>query len=353
MSFKKKNPEKNYKKACKEGYCPSLDERENNRIKELANRLNATSYKETLTNVLEWQNRNISYWFERAYLRIFIVLSFACLMSAICFLVFQYPNAQIWFWCFFSAFVTSSLVAVCMIHFYRKLPLKQQLFNILSDNISTDWILDDRLCVCRDYAKLTACLLLNIYPEKEIYFVRAPSHVATGIIIGEKLYILDKYLPVVTIDKWHEKWHKGGFFSSLFSRLPLFSNLALFSKKVERLKGTSLESVDKCYEKGHKNCLLSKTSRVELNKDKLAKEMKRLLGIQSSVEDNKNATLKLPPWKKGAILYEDDEIVNYSLARRLRMLITTEMLEPSQIADLEIIQDIDDLRFEIKYKFER
>jgi len=39
----RKTPEEkqrsNYKEACEKGYCPSLAERENNRIRELANRL--------------------------------------------------------------------------------------------------------------------------------------------------------------------------------------------------------------------------------------------------------------------------------------------------------------------------
>ena len=213
-----------------------------------------------------------------------------------------------------------------MIHSYRKLPLRQ-LFNIFPLSISINSILENKLCVCRDYAKLTACLLFNIYPEKEIYFAHAPSHVATGIMVEKKLYILDKYLPVATIDKWHERWHKGKF----------------SDKTIERIKGTCLESVDL-------NCLLSKTSSSKLDTDKLANEMKRLLSIQRSTDDTKSASLKILQWKKGVILYEDDEIVNYSLAQWLRIQISAEMIELSQIVNLEITQDEDDLRFQIKYK---
>ena len=42
-----------------------MEEIENSEIKQLANRLKAVSDKETLTNVLEWQDRNIVFWFER------------------------------------------------------------------------------------------------------------------------------------------------------------------------------------------------------------------------------------------------------------------------------------------------
>ena len=37
-------------------------------------------------------------------------------------------------------------------------------------SISMNFLLENKLGVCRDYAKLTACLLLNIYPNAEIYF---------------------------------------------------------------------------------------------------------------------------------------------------------------------------------------
>ncbi len=47
------------------GYWPTSDEIENNKVKSLANRLKAESYKETLTNILEWQDRNIVFWTER------------------------------------------------------------------------------------------------------------------------------------------------------------------------------------------------------------------------------------------------------------------------------------------------
>ena len=72
---REKKSKENYENACWKGYCPSLAERENSRIKELANRLNnGTSDKEVLTNVLEWQDRNIVFWFERYPLSLAIEL---------------------------------------------------------------------------------------------------------------------------------------------------------------------------------------------------------------------------------------------------------------------------------------
>lgn len=327
---REKKSRKNYENACWKGYCPSLAERENSRIRELANRLNATSDKEVLTNVLEWQDRNIVFWFERYPLSVAIevvaifVVGIACLVTN----PFLILIAPILFKCLtvlVSVFVTLSLIAIYMIHSYRKLPLKH-LFNIFAFSVSINSILENKLCICRDYAKLTACLLFNTYPEMEIYFVHAPSHVATGMMVDKKLYILDKWLPVVTIDRWHERWHK-----------------CRFSKKtVERVKGTCLESVDL-------NCLLSKTNLSRVDTDRLANELKRRLSIQSSI-DTEGVLLKIMQWKKGAILYEDDEIVNYSLARRLKMLISREMLDVNNVINIKIDQKKDDLIFRVDLK---
>ena len=324
----KKTPEekskKNYRDACERGYCPSLAERENNRIIELANRLKSTSDKETLTNVLEWQNRNIVFWFERYPLSLTIwSLVLAILATSSLFIL----SPSIWFWCFVvlvSVFVTLSSIAIYMIRSYRKLPLKQ-VFNIFPRNISIDSILDNKLCVCRDYAKLTASLLFNIYPEREIFFVHAPSHVATAIKVENRFYVLDKYLPVVTIDKWHNLWHKRRF----------------STKKVEKVKGTSLETVDL-------KSVLIQTSSLKPDTDRLTNEMKRRLSIQSSADNSRKGSWTALHWKNGAVLYDDDEIVNHSLARRLKMMITNQMIDMNRITNLEIEQKKNDLILRVK-----
>jgi predicted transglutaminase-like protease len=332
---REKKSKKNYENACSKGYCPSLAERENRRIEELANRLNATSDKEVLTNVLEWQDRNIDFWFERyplslaildALLGVFILGAIIALLRTNPFLSL---NAPILFKCLTvvaSVFVTLSLIAIYMIHSYRKLPLKH-LRGIFASSLSINSILENKLCVCKDYAKLTACLLFKKYPQMEIYFVQAPNHVATGMMIDKKLYILDQRLPVVTINRWHQRWHKYKF----------------SKKTVERAKGTSSESVDL-------NCLLSKTNLSKLDTDRLANELKRRLSIQSSTIDTEGVPLKIMQWKKGAILYEDDEIVNYSLARRLKMLISREMLDVNHVINIKIDRKKDDLIFRVDLK---
>ena len=47
-------------------YIPKKEDVEDKGVVELSKRLKKDSYEKTLTNVLEWQDRNIKYWDERA-----------------------------------------------------------------------------------------------------------------------------------------------------------------------------------------------------------------------------------------------------------------------------------------------
>ena len=52
----------------KKQFLPNSDELENKDVTELLERLKGKSDKETLSNLLEWQERNLDYWNERGYL---------------------------------------------------------------------------------------------------------------------------------------------------------------------------------------------------------------------------------------------------------------------------------------------
>jgi len=54
----------------KKQFCPTLKDLENEELGELAKKLKGDSEKETLTNILEWQHRNVQYWMERGILEI-------------------------------------------------------------------------------------------------------------------------------------------------------------------------------------------------------------------------------------------------------------------------------------------
>jgi predicted transglutaminase-like protease len=323
LSKKTEKKQRNdYKDACWKGYCPTLEEKENERVKELADRLKSVTDRDTLTNVLDWQNRNVTFWFERYPMPEAILaplLGFFFITA-----VFLITNPAVWFWSstvLLTVFVTSLSITVYMINGYRKLP-PRTLFNIFLPSLPINSVLDNKLCVCRDYAKLTASLLLNIYPDREIYFVHARSHVATGIMVSNKLYVLDKYLPLVTIDKWHEKWNKKWFSPKL----------------VEKVKDGRLEKVKLKH-------LLPQKSQLHFNRANLEKELERQLNVHRSTKDAEGDPIKLLHWKKGAKLYSDDEIVNYSLSQRLKTIISAQAIEVKLIKRIIVEQNKDDLIF--------
>jgi predicted transglutaminase-like protease len=144
-------------------------------------------------------------------------------------------------------------------------------------------------------------------------------------MVENKLYVLDKYLPLATIDRWHNRWHRCRF-----------SN-----KKVEKAKGTSMESVEL-------NSLLSTVNSSEPDTVKMAKEMKELLNIHGSLDNPKRDSLTIMKWKMGAILYDDDEIVNYSLAQRLKTEMSNEMIDINRVTNLAVDWKKDDLIFRVE-----
>lgn len=124
MPFKKNSEHKakhRYKDACSLGYCPSLADRENSRIKELANRLKADSKKETLTNILEWQNNNLVFWFEREPLSLILLFSiiFLPVSLALSLIIGQWIAVMSG-----TVFVTLLAVTILLLTYHRKISLK-------------------------------------------------------------------------------------------------------------------------------------------------------------------------------------------------------------------------------------
>ncbi|MCW4045794.1 MAG: hypothetical protein NWE94_09805 [Candidatus Bathyarchaeota archaeon] len=328
MSIKKKTEDKamqRYKRACEDGVCPSLTEIKNRKIRKLAERLTGSSDRETLTNISEWHNNKMTYWFERYPLLYYSYLS--TIPPVVFFGATAYFPIAWWpFAISMTVTVTLFIITAFMVTNYRNIPLSEAL-HILDKSISIDFLLDRKLAVCRDYAKLSAALLFNIYPEKEIYFVYAPRHVSIGMMIGSKPYILDKYLPITTFLKWNEKWNKGKVY-----------------KKVKRAKDGRMFFFD------DPNTLLLNTKQSELDPCKLSSKLEQIMGIQSSTDYSRDNSLQIMKLTKGAKLYEDDEIINYSIARRLESVICDEILDKNQIAHIEVKREKDDLVFLVYMK---
>jgi predicted transglutaminase-like protease len=340
-----------------QGYCPTSDEIENDKVKSLANRLKAESYKETLTNVLEWQEKNVVFWTERQpilpllmYIYLIFVagtaifFSAAFIVSTFLLIVLNSQTMLAWFFQIATWFIQNlwwsiAILASCtmtilatmisILHSNRKFPWKEvprALKNVFWSSISMNFLLENKLGVCRDYAKMTACLLSNIYPNAEIYFATAPAHVAAGINIQNRLYMLDQRLPILTKDRWNDY------------RKP---------KKLDRIE--RFDPIKKTLRKADKTAFLQTKSKSELNTENLAERMTKLLNIKEPSND-KTISLQEPipiPWKNGATLYEENEMTDYSLARYLETKISNELVKIDQITRIETNRNKNDLIFKI------
>ncbi|MEM0236420.1 MAG: transglutaminase-like domain-containing protein [Thermosphaera sp.] len=283
-------------------YVPTVDDVAYAR--QLAEKLRGRDDAETLNNVLEWVEKNMSYWRERAlfgyesrsrlltlYLRVYLALIIAPLIALFLFLslssIQHYLSESLsCLSCHHSlvSAVVLALVLVCIIEILRGIYLKlaRALFftltmwtlliilsktGVLSQNPTSvlmllQWVFESiawiaigasllmllhfstiysvfyvrdggkrrlakalalmdltfqpsiplreilryRLAVCRDYAKLLASVLVNLYPGRNIYFLLIPGHVATAIEFEGKLYVLDQRLPIMSLNAWMREW---------------------------------------------------------------------------------------------------------------------------------------------------
>jgi hypothetical protein len=88
--------------------------------------------------------------------------------------------------------------------------------------------------------------------------------------------------------------------------------------------------------------ILPKTNQSEIDWDKLSSKLEQIIGIQSSKDYSRDNSLQIWKWKKGTKLYEDDEIVNYSIAQRLEPIILREKINKNQITHIEIKRNKED-----------
>jgi len=412
-----------FRKRNEASYLPTIEDINNKKIRELSERLRGKLDKETLVNILEWQNHNITYWRERAYLDllvrfvtlplflIFVIFVwvtipliivlyiiflklFANPMIALVFsliigiswlgviikanraikllyvILFSYPiycilqiiilntqepkvildilNVSIINWTIFgiSIFVLAylSIIYCPLLRYEESLTKKvKKLMDLILDtfelSISVEKILEYRLAICRDYAKLTAAILYNIYPNNDIYFYCIPGHVACGIKINNKIYILDQKLPIFTQESWLKIWSKGNIEK-------MKHNLTIYKMIVKNDK-IKIEKTN------NRNIKISKKE----NKDIMTKEIEELLNSliklknKNSNKNKQTLEILLPPIRGWGYYCENDEIVKYSLIRMLMKIIKNEFCENiDRISKISCIQDKKDLILKVYYK---
>jgi len=373
-------------------FYPSEEDIKDRDVKELAERLRGDSDKDTLTNILEWEKKNMRFWWLRYpmdlslkiitpislmlivmiispllsllyYLKyltslltiiigigiFFLIVMMASYFLRISFLsiafsliylitaaVLRIPilaQRILPFTLFYAGCLGCTILIVFSLYiryepFFRDLKLGKKIsffFEIFNDtfeySLPVSKILRYRLGVCKDYAKLTASLLLNLYPAEKIYFVIFLRHVACGIKINNKLYILDQHLPILTVEKWLMAWNRN--------------KANIFKYKIE---DENKEIIN-----------LSSWKISNIDVERLAKEVEKNLRIANKVSSEKcfKTTILL---KKYAIYYDEDEIIKHSLIRSIKDKIRDEFCENmKRITAVKIAQEEENLILNIYY----
>jgi predicted transglutaminase-like protease len=242
-------------------FVPTKKDLDNDDLQKLAQRLKTDSFNKTLVNIVEWQERNIEYWDERwitsSILNVLLVIALGSItvflgqanpysyyllllfiplilignytLNIIIYLciVFLYIillllsltigaptltiSSNIFVFVILISFISGSFISLVLNLILKYKNIKRFTPDFKPDDtfklsLPIGQILKYRLSICRDYAKFTSALLLKIYPEKEVFFVLIPKHVAVAIKSDGKFFVLDQRLPILTLDKWKEKW---------------------------------------------------------------------------------------------------------------------------------------------------
>ena len=391
-----------------EGGGPTVEDIENKELVKLAKRLKGDSDKETLTNILEWQDRNIQFWWERwafdlslkvlgsisgmlvliiffpflqllypskfliiealltVFVTIFIFISIFSNILPLVFYAFLFlpivylltsvalripllaqnilPCTLFYMGCLGGAVI---LIMVYLfiryrIFFREEKSISKKLFKFLELvnrtfqlSLPVNKLLDHKLAVCRDYAKLTASLLFNVYPDSEVYFITIPQHVAAGIKIKNKIYVLDQRLPILTTDNWLIKWNK--------------KKANTYISKLKRDSGR--RPINVTFDK-HDPITREQKDAPKINNTELTEEITNLLGINQSLHKDKTG-IRIP-LKNFVILYEDDAITKYSLIRAIKNKLESELCSNmDKISKIEINQDKSDLIVKVYLRTER
>ncbi|MCK4732806.1 MAG: hypothetical protein KAT65_10155, partial [Methanophagales archaeon] len=342
--------------------CPTSKDLKNEELKKLAERLKGNSEKETLTNILEWQERNIQAWIDRYLLHIvliFLIFPFLCilwrlpcpfliklilfilsLLVVLADIIYLIPVVLVLFTylilllviatyqgpknlllvvqgnvIFYAVLFGGIIGIICYLivkckHFVRNRP-KVKIYEVLSDifciSLPVNKILKYRLAICRDYAKLTAALLFSIYPISKVYFFAIPRHVASAVKINGKYYVLDQKLPVLTKPGWLNRWNRKD------------ANVYV-SKLIRNSEGIPIDVTFSWHGQ------INRKLKIEIPKvgtEELTERITNILGIeQSSQKDKPDFEIPLSNY---AIYYDDDEITKYSLIRAIKNKLESEL----------------------------
>ncbi len=260
------------------------------------------------------------------YFTLFLIFIPVISLGFFLILIYLYDSlglfALIFAFFFGGLFGATTMFLYCLYKRYKKYSTNFfKILEIISDTFKSSLpiykILEYRAGVCRDFAKLTASLLYTLYPNNEIYLVKIPNHIATGIEINNKLYILDQSLPIMNEDAWLNlhKTNKATLLKLKREEERFYVEVAGEIKR--RVKETVISSQD-----------LSKLI-LEVNK----------------ATNNRNSVVKYILKNKGKLYDISDEIIKESLLRYIKIYLHDAFISQMSklINNVDITSEDDDL----------
>lgn len=225
----------NIEKQC----CPSFDD-----IKvatTINKKFRSQNFLETMSNILEWEDKNIHYWYERSDIHrakkiclygsiaLFILITLSMIHVAN---ILSSQNSMskdvkdllfgpiliigiLFGW--WTGWELSSYVYSLYrnAHFIHKNSIKKKKhtmelvkaavkLNSIQSNSSmcVEDILKYKTAICADYVKLNFAILVSLYPDKNFYVTSIPNHVGCAFEFNNTFYVLDQNLPLKQIDSW-------------------------------------------------------------------------------------------------------------------------------------------------------
>jgi len=183
-------------------------------------------------------------------------------------------------------------------------------------------MLEYRMGICRDYAKLTVALLLHLYPESEVFFFTLLGffgHVATGLRINDKIYILDQNLPILEPEAWLTLWRK--------EKTKVFK---LIKKEGNRLEIRYVNEIS------NKSKQFKTFNLRAIFKDVVNEVIKAI----DEKRDSADITLR----NVALLLNIDDEVIRESLLRKIRIVFQNELInKETKVKDIQILKNDTDI----------
>jgi predicted transglutaminase-like protease len=198
--------------------CPNRNDIEI--VSDLAKNLRSDQPIKTISNVLEWQDKYISYSYEKT--GFFFSIGFLVLILALL-IILKHNFVQNWttsiywvadnYWvesvCWIASILFYGMISCYLFVSKKNIRGKYEILKlywfffslgIFRLNIPVEKIIRYNKAICRDYAKLSCAILIPL--KTDAYLVKIPLHTACAAKVGGDYYLIDQNLPLKKMDEW-------------------------------------------------------------------------------------------------------------------------------------------------------